>query len=120
MKKKFLISVLIGSIAFGAMAEGEKIPIIINKKDDSHLTNRPDRALMRIPVEVFYDSDTRVVEVVGSESIEAEVFLYNANNMLENYSPALNAEFNVVAPGEYIVFIQSDNWSATGSINANF
>lgn len=120
MKKKFLISALIGSIAFGAMAEGEKIPIIINKKDDSHLTNRPDRALMRIPVEVFYDSDTRVVEVVGSESIEAEVFLYNATGTLENYSPSLNAEFYLISPGEYAISIQSDNWSATGIINVDF
>lgn len=120
MKKKFLISALISSIAFVAMAEGERVPVVIEKENLPTENTKVDRAPMRIPVEVYYDRDTRVVEIVGSESVEAEVFLYNATGTLENYSPALNTEFRLISSGEYTVVIQADNWSATGIINADF
>lgn len=118
--KKFLIGALACSIAFVAMAEGEKVPIVIKKESTPIEKDKRERAPMRIPVEVYYDRDTRVVEIVGSESVEAEVFLYNATGTLENYSPALNTEFRLISSGEYTVVIQADNWSATGIINADF
>ena len=33
---------------------------------------------IHIDIEVYYDSDTRTIEVKGSENYDAEVFLYNS------------------------------------------
>lgn len=71
---------------------------------------------MRLPIEVVYDSDTHKIEVIGGESMDAEVFLYNSNGVLENSSSSLNSEFTVLAPGTYIIRIQADAWYAEGEI----
>ena len=75
-----------------------------------------NRAPMRLPIEVVYDSDTHKIEVIGDESMEAEVFLYNANGSLENYSSLLNTEFTVLTPGIYIIQIEGEGWYAEGEI----
>lgn len=75
-----------------------------------------NRAPMRMPIEVIYDTDTHKIEVIGSESLEAEVFLYNANGTLEGYSSTLNTEFTVLIPGTYIIQIQGDGWYAEGEV----
>ena len=71
---------------------------------------------MRLPIEVVYDSDTHKIEVIGDESMDAEVFLYDANGSLENYSSLLNTEFTVLTPGIYNIQIQGDGWYAEGEI----
>lgn len=48
-----------------------------------------NRTPMRLPINVVYDSDTHKIEVIGDESMDAEVFLYNSNGSLENYSSSL-------------------------------
>ena len=53
---------------------------------------------------------------MGDESIKAEVFLYNANESLEDYSSSLNTEFTVFDLGTYSIQIQADEWYAEGKI----
>ena len=48
--------------------------------------------------------------------MDAEVFLYNSNGALANSSSSLNSEFTVLAPGTYIIRIQTDAWYAEGEI----
>ena len=71
---------------------------------------------MRLPIEVVYYSDTHEIEVIGDESIEAEVFLYNANGTLEDYSATLNTDFSVFTFGTYTILIQGDGWYAKGDV----
>lgn len=75
-----------------------------------------NRAPMRLPIEVIYDSDTHKIKMAGEESLEAKVFLYNTNGTLENYSSTLNTDFTILTSGTYIILIQGDGWYAEGEI----
>lgn len=113
MKKLILIFALIFSMTCTITAE-EVVPIQINSKRTSNENKQWDRAPMRIFVEVYYDSDAGILEVVGDETIEAEVFLYNASGVMENYSSSLNAIFPIYSSGEYTILIQGEGWYGEG------
>ena len=89
MKKLFLIITTVFATAISSFAKDEKIPVVFNKDEQTSSKNTWNRAPMRIFVEVYYDSDAGILEVVGDETIEAEVFLYNASGVMENYSSSL-------------------------------
>ena len=73
---------------------------------------------MRLPIEVVYDSDTHKIEVIGNESLIAEIFLYKADETLLDYSSIINTTYTVQTSGTYIIIIQSDKWYAKGEIEA--
>lgn len=99
-----------------AFAEQRGVLMEIHHKSIPEKNMSVNRAPMRLPIEVIYDSDTHKIQVKGNESIEAEVFLYNANGTIENYSAVLNTDFTVSIPGKYIIQIQGDDWYAEGAI----
>lgn len=77
MKKFFLIIAVIFTTMFSSFAEDEKVPVVFNNKKQTSSKSTWDRAPMRIPVDVFYNTENRVIKVEGSETIEAEIYLYN-------------------------------------------
>lgn len=110
------MAALLLGMAHTAFAEQQGVFMQFYRRLNPENTRDVNRAPMRLPIEVVYDSDTHKIEVIGDESMEAEVFLYNANGDLENYSSSLNTEFTVLTPGIYIIQIQSDGWYAEGEI----
>lgn len=116
MKKLIIMAALLLGMAHTAFAEQQGVFMQFYRRLNPENTRDVNRAPMRLPIEVVYDSDTHKIEVIGDESMEAEVFLYNANGDLENYSSSLNTEFTVLTPGIYIIQIQSDGWYAEGEI----
>lgn len=88
----------------------------VHRKINPEKNMQVNRAPMRMPIEVVYDSDTHNIKVIGDQDIEAEVFLYNANGILESHSSTLNAEFNVLASDTYTIQIQGEGWYAEGEI----
>ena len=44
-----------------------------------------NRAPMHLPVNVVYDSDAKVIEVKGSESLGAEIYIYDEAGIVEDY-----------------------------------
>lgn len=75
-----------------------------------------NRAPMHLPVNVVYDSDAKVIEVKGSESLGAEIYIYDEAGIVEDYSVNLNTAFYVLKPGTHIVLIKGDGWEAEGMI----
>ena len=71
-----------------------------------------NRAPMHLPVNVVYDSDARVIEVNGSELLDAEIYIYDASGIVEDYSANLNTTFYVLKPGIHIVLIKGVGWEA--------
>ena len=110
------IAGLLLSMALTAFAEQQGVFMQFHRKINPENSRDVNRAPMRLPIEVVYDSDTHKIEVTGGESMDAEVFLYNSNGALENSSSSLNSEFTVLAPGTYIIRIQTDAWYAEGEI----
>lgn len=116
MKKLFLIIAMIFATTLTSFADDERVSVVINKKEQTSSKNTWERAPMRIPVEVYYNSDLNTITIIGDESVTAEVFLYNASGMLENYSSSLNTVFTLASSGEYTVLIQGEGWYGTATI----
>jgi len=109
MKKVFILVVLLlTTMAHTAFAEQRGVFMEFHRK--------MNRAPMRMPIEVVYDSDTHNIKVTGEKGIEAEVFLYNVNGTLESHSSTLNAEFSVLESDTYTILIQGEGWYAEGEI----
>ena len=116
MKKLIIMAALLLGMAHTAFAEQQGGFMQFHRRINPENTRDVNRAPMRLPIEVVYDSDTHKIEVIGDESMEAEVFLYNANGSLENYSSLLNTEFTVLTPGIYIIQIEGEGWYVEGEI----
>lgn len=71
---------------------------------------------MHLAIDVVYDTETNILEVIADPSLEAEVYLYNAYGMNEDYSETINAQFIITVPGIHEIQIQGDGWYAVGQI----
>lgn len=116
MKKLIILAALLLGMAHTAFAEQQGVFMQFHRRINPEKNMSVNRAPIRLPIEVVYDSDTHKIEVIGDESMDAEVFLYNSNGALENSSSSLNTEFTVLTPGIYIIQIQGDGWYAEGEI----
>lgn len=115
MKKLILLCMFLLSFSISAFADKEEI--IITKHEKNPNPSKEERAPMRIPLRVVYDTDTHIMEVTGPETMAAEVFVYNAEGTIVSYSPVLNSTLNIPDdPGTYTIFIQSDSWYADGEM----
>ena len=117
MKKAIvLVVLLLTTMAHTAFAEQRGVFMEFHRKINPGKNMQVNRAPMRMPIEVVYDSDTHNIKVIGDKGIEAEVFLYNANGTLESHSSNLNAEFSVLESDTYTILIQGEEWYAEGEI----
>lgn len=121
MKQLLSLILVIIAIAFPSVAQSpkgnsqESVKLEYNRADNG---NKPIRAPMRINIEVFYDTETHIVEVYGDEAMDAEVFIYNASGDIVDYSSSLNTELTIPASGIYTIQIESEGWYALGVIEA--
>lgn len=86
-----------------------------------HHTKNPGkvhRVPMRIPIEVWYDTAVKTIEVSCPEEIDGQVYLYDSNGNIVGFSPIINTVFNLPATGTYTIFIESEEWYAEGIIDA--
>ena len=117
MKKVIILVVLLlTTMAHTAFAEQRGVFMEFHRKINPGKNMQVNRAPMRMPIEVVYDSDTHNIKVTGEKGIEAEVFLYNANGVLESHSSTLNVEFSVLESDTYTILIQGEGWYAEGEI----
>ena len=116
MKNVIILAGLLFLMSNTAFAEQCGVLMDFHSKSIPEKNMEVNRSPMRLPIEVTYDSDTHKIEVIGSESIDAEVYLYDVNGTLENYSSILNTDFTVLTSGSYIIQIQGDGWYAEGKI----
>lgn len=116
MKKVIILVGLLLVMAHTVFAEQRGVFMNFYRRSNPEKNMSVNRAPMRLPIEVVYDSDTHKIEVTGEEPLEAEVFLYNANGTLEDYSSTLNTDFTILTPGTYTIQIQADGWYAEGEI----
>lgn len=116
MKNVFLSMMLVVLTAFSAMAENRDVVLQRYKKQTNDVSEKVNRAPMRLPVYVSYDTETGIIDVRGSESLDGEVYLYDADGVVKGYSPTINTSFEVASNGLYIIYIEGDGWYAEGEI----
>ena len=118
MKKVIILAGLLSVMTHAAFAEQRGVLMEIHNKSIPEKNMSVNRAPMRLPIEVVYDSDTHKIEVIGNESLIAEIFLYKADGTLVDHSSIINTTFTVQTSDTYIILIQGDKWYAKGEIEA--
>lgn len=117
MKNAFLSMMLVVLTAIPAMAEDVDIILRFYKnRTEKDIPKEVNRAPMRLPVYVSYDTETGIIDVRGSESLDGEVYLCDADGVVKDYSPTINTSFEVASNGFYIIYIEGDGWYAEGII----
>ena len=72
-----------------------------------------DRNPINLPITVYYDSDTNILEVwCTDDNIQAEVYIYDESGAVEAYSPYMNVALTLTSSGSHSVLIVGDGWEA--------
>ena len=116
LKNIIILVGLLLAIVPTAFAEQRGVFMEFHRKINPGKNMQVNRAPMRLPIEVVYDTDSHKIQVIGDEFTEAEVFLYNADGTLESRSSKLNTDFTGLTYGTYSILIQGKEWYAEGII----
>lgn len=116
LKRTIILVGLLLTIVPTVFAEQRGVFMEFHRKINPGKNMQVNRAPMRLPIEVVYDTDTHKIQVIGDELTDAEVFLYNADGTLESSSSKLNTDFTGLTSGIYSILIQGKEWYAKGEI----
>lgn len=112
---KRLITLLATAFLFVSFtfAGSTSIPLDYHRRTTTSGGPVIDRAPETPPVEVTIDSANLTITVSGDPDVHAEVFLFNSQQVVIDYSPEVNVCFQVDSQAEYILKIDSEYWEAT-------
>lgn len=122
MKKIITLIIVFMTIALPSTVQGSnRKPTSKSIILDSHQTNdRPNqpvhRAPMHISVEAWYDALSESITIIYDGEASGEVFLYR-DGVLTESSSDINTTFIVTESGNYTIEIDTEYWTATGSID---
>lgn len=114
MKK--IITILFAVCAFTlAYAEPKNVPVKYERKEGNKNLGG-NKSPMRLPVDLFYDSDTRVLSVETDGSLEGAVYVFDWSGNLADSSDSLNCSFILGGKGVYIVRLTGAHWTGSATI----
>ncbi|MDE6696019.1 MAG: hypothetical protein K2K25_03990 [Muribaculaceae bacterium] len=91
--------------------------IILDSHPTNDRSNQPvHRAPMHISVEAWYDALSESITIIYDGEASGEVFLYHDGVLIES-STDINTTFIVTESGNYAIEINTEYWTATGSID---
>lgn len=70
---------------------------------------------INFPIDLYLNSDNTIT-VEAPEHLEGCVYLYNFDNVLEDYSEVLNTTLTPTSSGYHIIFIEGNNWTGESTI----
>ncbi|MDE6022859.1 MAG: hypothetical protein K2G13_05080 [Muribaculaceae bacterium] len=115
MKKIILLMILLTSLTVMA-GESNDVHIDVNKTGDNSGVMGRERTPIKIPIAVFYNSDTNIAEVwCEDDNIQAEIYVYDENGAIEVYSSYMNIAFQLTSNGSHYIKIIGDGWIAHGT-----
>ena len=115
MKLPSLIGLLIFISALG-FAENTSVHLQTQKTSSNNNQCQRPRSPMHLPISVVFNDDINSIEVSSPSHIEGEVFLYNENGFIEDYSPQINCTLYLSGSGIHTICIKGDSWTAHGYI----
>lgn len=98
------------------MQKKKELSLKFRSKGTSGAKGHIERAPIRLPIDVYYDYDTGIIEVAGDDTIEADVTLCDETGAALDYSPVINATFTVEGLNPAYVLIEGENWYATAEL----
>lgn len=115
--RAIIMALILFSMAHFAFAEQQDVCLEFHRWDIPDNNAKVNRAPMLLPIEAVYDSDNHIIKVIGYDSLNAEVFLYDSDGSVEGHSSTLNTEIPVMSSGSHTIQIQGDGWYAEGVID---
>lgn len=116
MKKAFILTLMIMAFAITVSAEKREVSMEFHKKRQPNNT-QVNRAPMRLPIEVVYDTELNAIEVINiNTTSEIEILIYDADGYIIGYSNCINAPISVSAIGDYFIRVNGDVWYAEGFV----
>ena len=88
MKKVIIFAGLLLAMSHTAFAEQCGVFMEFHRKVNPEHTRDVNRAPLRLPIDVVYDSDTHKIEVVGNEEMEVQIFLCDENGNYIDFDEA--------------------------------
>ncbi len=121
MKKIFLIILTMIAIALPSTAHGANnkstprpVIIVINPTSDKP-NQRPHRAPMHVCVDAYYDELSSTITINYDGEAAGEALLYKDGELIDS-SSEINTTFSIMESGYYTIEINTEYWTATGSI----
>lgn len=117
MKKIIFLLLMIVAMTTSAFSAKKTIPLSTHQNEGFQDLSERDRNPIVLPIAVYYDSDTNILEVwCDNDNIQAEVFVYNESGIVEAYSPYMNAALTLTSSHTYSLRLIGDGWEAVGEI----
>ena len=116
MKKIILLFLMACAMTTSAFSERSQISLRTHQNGSSDILTTEERNPIQLPLAVYYDSDTNILEVYcDDDNIQAEVFVYDASGAEEAYSPYMNVALQLSSSPYHSILIIGDGWEAEGS-----
>lgn len=117
MKKLILSITLVLCAILSGFAEKEGVYTTFHKYGNPQTSGAVERKPAKVNVEIYYDNDENLLEIIADDGIIAEIFVYNSDNELELYSPEVNTVLEVASNGTHRVVVKSQYWYLEGFFN---
>lgn len=116
MKRTILFAGLALMLALAASAEEKRVPLKFQRQEKNQQNTKYERSPQRAPVDVYYDTETKVVAVIGYIETESEVLLLNETGVVEDQTDSINTTFTISSEGLHVIVINTPNWTCEGVI----
>lgn len=119
MKRYILLFLFIFSISVQICAEKEDVPLSIIIDGDYRPDTAYKRSLMKLPIQVSFDEESRTFEIGADIELDALVYLTDERGDILAQSPCINSILIVPSDlrGIIIIRIESKLWKAVGEVN---
>ena len=106
------------AMATSAFSEKRAIPLQTHQAGTQSENEKCDRNPINLPIAVYYDSDTNIIEVwCADDNIQAEVFVFDESGAVEAYSPCMNVTMTLTTSASYSIRLIGDGWEGEGILN---
>lgn len=117
MKKIILLFLMAIAMTSSAFSEQKSIVFLTHQTNSSKDNLEVDRNPINLPIAVYYDFDTNILEVwCDNDNIQAEVYVYDESGNVEAYSAYMNVALQLTSSSVHSILIIGDGWEAEGNI----
>ncbi|MDE6291498.1 MAG: hypothetical protein K2M16_08195 [Muribaculaceae bacterium] len=110
--KKFILLFLISVAMTGTVfSEKRAVPTQVHNGGQQSQNIEDDRCPINLPIAVYYDSDTNILEVwCDDDNIQAEVYVYSESGAVEAFSPYMNVTLQLTSSTSHYILVKGDGW----------
>ncbi len=99
--------------ATSVFSERARLHMQIHQAGSQSTNTEVDRIPIQLPISVYYDSDTNILEVwCDNDNIQAEVYVFDENEVIEYYSPNMNISVKLISENSHYIFLKGDQWES--------